>query len=221
MGAREEGYPSISIRTPTDKLGSDLRKRNEIRSRILMFWWMHKILSQIESILKHLNIPKYILLVQDPARCTLLVLDCREMCKTNITSTRKIGAPFKRALLVCGHCSWSFWPPTPLCQTGTVLHFLALFISLVAMTMDTGTECGLHSCSNEYMDQITIQSKKNCPYLDVDKKVPQTIWASVYSPHPRQTGNARLNRPLFKKGFSLTVNTFAMLKNQMTAIFRY
>ena len=100
MGAREEGYPSISIRTPTDKLGSDLRKRNEIRFRILMFWWMHKILSQIESILKHLNIPKYILLVQDLALCTLLVLDCREMCKTNIISTKKIGAPFKRALLV-------------------------------------------------------------------------------------------------------------------------
>ena len=34
---RKEGYPSVSIRTPTDKLGSGLRKRNEIPSRILMF----------------------------------------------------------------------------------------------------------------------------------------------------------------------------------------
>ena len=42
--------------------------------------------------------------------------------------------------------------------------------------------------------------------------MPQTIWASVYSPHRRQTGNARLNRPLFKKGFSLTVNTFARIE---------
>ena len=37
-------------------------------------------------------------------------------------------------------------------------------------------------------------------HLDVDKKVPQTIRASVYTPSPPQTGNAHMEATHFKQG---------------------
>ena len=45
---------------------------------------------------------------------------------------------------------------------------------------------------------LCLLSSHSC--ASTDKKMPQTIRASVYTPSP-QTDNARLNGPLFRKGF--------------------
>ena len=49
-------------------------------------------------------------------------------CRNGIARHRE--APFWKVVRIFGHCPNSFWPappPSPLCQTGTMLHFFQTF----------------------------------------------------------------------------------------------